>query len=188
MITQRFSQHRFALKSALLGLAILLATAASTGAQDTDPPRAIEVQIKLTDGVVPVEGLVEIWAYIYADTTGAEGCSPAHMGTGTALWCEQHFAMAQDGVVNLRLGSIRLFPIGLFDTGELYMTFRIPPDVEMTPRQPLASTPFALRAERVAKIDSSADFETDVIRSDAIMDGDVGLADIGIDAVDSLRI
>ncbi len=65
---------------------------------------------------------------------------------GNLLWTETQSVTALSGVVNTFLGSVTPLPGNLFDGGARYLGITVGADPEMSPRQLVASVPFALRA------------------------------------------
>ena len=65
---------------------------------------------------------------------------------GTDLWHETHMSvMLTNGIYNVILGQIEPLDPGDFD-GDLYLGVTVSGDSEMTPRQKLTSTSFAMKA------------------------------------------
>jgi len=75
---------------------------------------------------------------------------------GTLIWSEQHNSVViSDGIFSQELGNYTVFPVGLFDNPELYITFFFGGS-EMTPRQKLLAVPYALQAENSNHIEDVA--------------------------------
>ena len=67
---------------------------------------------------------------------------------GNLIWQEVHAAVAfDDGLYTVQLGSITPLDPALFDQSPLYLGVEVGADGEMAPRIPLASVPFAFRAD-----------------------------------------
>lgn len=110
-------------------------------------PQEIGYQGYLTDaGGVPVNGSVNITFSLYTTSTG-----------GTALWSEDQTLSIDKGIYSVSLGAVT--PLNLpFDT-RYYLGIKVGNDAELSPRQPLASTPYAYRAKWV---DSHSHSATDI--------------------------
>jgi len=65
---------------------------------------------------------------------------------GSSLWSESQTVTVTDGIYNVLLGQ-NPFPPDLFD-GDLYLGITVEADTEMTPRQKITSTAFAMKAEK----------------------------------------
>lgn len=105
------------------------------------PPQTMHFQGYLKDSSNdPVDGNVDIVFALYDVSTG-----------GSALWTETHNAVpVTDGVYSVVLGSST--PIDLaFDT-TYYLGVKVGADSEMTPRQELASSAYAMKAKRNVNI------------------------------------
>jgi len=133
-----FSLHEF--RRALLAVAAcaLLGTA---GAQTA--PNLLHFQARLnTNTGTPLTGAHALRVAIYATPTG-----------GSALWQETQTVTALNGVVNTLLGGTTILPTNLFDGSNLYMGLKVDTDPEMTPRNLIASTPYARAAADVPNAD-----------------------------------
>jgi hypothetical protein len=101
-------------------------------------PRLLNYQGKLTDSSGnPLTGQYKITFTIWDSPTG-----------GTALWSETHYYVpVSQGLFNVLLGS--KLPINLpFDT-DYYLGIKVENDSEMTPRQRIASSGYAINADMV---------------------------------------
>lgn len=76
------------------------------------------------------------------------------------MWQETQTVVVQDGLFSVMLGSVWDFPPNLFDGSERYLGVKVGTDAEMTPRQLLATVPYAFMAENAETLDGmdSADF------------------------------
>ena len=75
---------------------------------------------------------------------------------GTPLWTETQLGVeVEDGYFSVLLGSVNPFSASLFDGTTRYLGVKVGTDAEMTPRQHLASVPYAFNAETVDWLDSS---------------------------------
>lgn len=69
---------------------------------------------------------------------------------GNSLWLESHNSVSVvQGIFDVQLGSITLFPEGLFE-GRLFLGIRIDGDTEMVPRVKIGSVPFSFTSGRVS--------------------------------------
>ncbi|MDP6777683.1 MAG: hypothetical protein QGI83_13060 [Candidatus Latescibacteria bacterium] len=82
-----------------------------------------------------VTGTVRIDFAIYGASEG-----------GSALWTETHSVEAIDGRFNVLLGGVTAFPEGLFSGDDLYLSLTVEDDGELSPRQRIVSSAFAIRA------------------------------------------
>jgi hypothetical protein len=120
----------------VLSVVLLLCCAVAAFAA---PPKTINYQGYLTDGTgVPVTAVAKPVAFsIYSTTSGK-----------TPLWSEPQAVKVDRGIYSVEMGST--VPINLpFDT-RYYLGITVPPDPEMTPRQPLTSVPYARAAENIS--------------------------------------
>jgi len=65
---------------------------------------------------------------------------------GNELWKETQTVSTQKGLFNVLLGSTTPFGANVFASSPRYLGVQVEGESEMTPRLPLASVPFALRA------------------------------------------
>lgn len=132
-------------RALFLGWALMFLLAAAVNAI----PQEINFQGILKDSAgVNVEGTVDITFAIYAAASG-----------GTALWSEtQSGVSVEAGLYNVRLGSGTPLPHSVFADGSTrYLGIKVGSDVEMTPRLPMISVPFAFRA---ASAEAAVDSQT----------------------------
>jgi hypothetical protein len=99
-------------------------------------PQIINYQgfLKNTDGT-PVNAAVSVVFSIYGAASG-----------GSALWNETRSVTPANGVYSVQLGSGTAFPADLFTHDLLYLGVKVGSDPEMSPRQQLTTTPYAIRA------------------------------------------
>jgi Collagen triple helix repeat (20 copies) len=124
----------------------LLAVAAcallgSAGAQTAPNLLHFQARLNLNTGA-PLNGTHNLRVAIYGTPTG-----------GAALWQETQSVTALNGVVNTLLGGTTILPTNLFDGADLYMGLKVDTDPEMTPRNRIASTPYARAAADVPNAD-----------------------------------
>lgn len=82
----------------------------------------------------PVNGTVTIVFRLYTTSTG-----------GSPIWSETQNVSVANGAYTVLLGSVTSLNSAPFNT-PYYLGVTVGPDAEMTPRQPLSSAPYALRA------------------------------------------
>jgi hypothetical protein len=103
-------------------------------------PRLLNYQGRLAEGGVPVTGTHQLTFAVYNVTSG-----------GTALWTEVQNVTVENGVFNVLLGSVEIFPADLFSgNAELYLGIKVGANAEMAPRFRLASVAYSLHAADVA--------------------------------------
>jgi hypothetical protein len=103
-------------------------------------PAGLTQQGRLLDNAgQPVNGLVSFTFSIYEDAEG-----------GDALWSEEQEITLDEGYFSARLGDegANAFPAELFSGNVRYLGIRVGSDPEMTPRQRIASVPYAFLADR----------------------------------------
>ena len=125
-------------------LLLILGTAAVSGGI----PPIISYQGKLTQpSRVPVaDDAYSIQFAIYDVPTG-----------GTALWSETNPSVqVKDGLFSVLLGSVVNLPANIFDSPNRYFGVKVGTDAEMTPRQQIASVPFAFRATAAGTVDDGS--------------------------------
>jgi cysteine-rich repeat protein len=99
-----------------------------------DIPQVISYQGYLTNGSgTPINAMVQVTFSLYAAATG-----------GPAVWTEQQTLQVSGGVFNALLGTVT--PIALPFNVPYFLGVKVGADAEMTPRPPVTSVPFALRA------------------------------------------
>ena len=113
-------------------------------------PVVLNYQATLAESGQQVEGDLPITARVFAEQTG-----------GQLLWEERRSAVSvEEGRLSLLLGSVKPFPTDLFDAPDRYLEIEI--DGERMPRLRMASTAYALRAQRARRADVA-----DAVASDA---------------------
>ena len=101
-------------------------------------PNQLNFQGTLSDSNgSPITGTRIMQFFLYEDSIG-----------GPALWGELHPAVdVQDGMFRVILGSDVPLPPPIFAGGVLWLGIQVDPDpTELTPRQPLVSVPYGIRA------------------------------------------
>jgi hypothetical protein len=122
-------------RTAVFALAALAALAAQAHAQTV--PAKLSFAGRLTDtGGTPLSGPQNLEFRLYAALTG-----------GTAVWSEEHAgAAAVDGMLFVELGRNTPLDAYVFDGGERFLEIRVAGGA-LSPRLPIASVPYALRAD-----------------------------------------
>lgn len=69
-----------------------------------------------------------------------------HPTTGAVLWSETQSVTVNDGRFNVLLGSVNPITAAVFAGSEVYLGVKVETDLEMLPRQRVASVPYAMRA------------------------------------------
>jgi hypothetical protein len=133
-------------------------------------PMKINYQGYLTDSDgSPFDGTVDIKFAIY-DAEAAE----------ESIWSEVHASVSvSNGIFNVILGETTA--IGSSDLGgDRFLGIRVIPDSEMTPRQPLTSVAFAIRAE-IAESVAYQIIDTDALANNAVTSEKIGLGAVTSD-------
>jgi hypothetical protein len=105
-------------------------------------PGLINYQGKLTDsGGNSLDGVFSMTFRLYSASSD-----------GSSLWNETQSVSVTDGIYSIELGSVSPFPAGLFDNAALYLEVVIG-DETLSPRQPLTSTAFAMKAADADTLD-----------------------------------
>jgi hypothetical protein len=117
----------------LVGLACLILVFAANSFADV--PKTINYQGRLTDlnGNPMPDGIYAVTTTLYNTLTG-----------GSNLWSDNYSVQTKNGYFNLILGSNVARPLNLDFNQQYYLGIAVSPDSEMTPRQPLNSTPYAM--------------------------------------------
>ncbi len=128
------------MRHVLAGLCFCLAC----GVLLAEAPPLVNFQGKLTDsGGVPVaDGSHSLRFRVYSAATGDTGDPCA----GSCLWEETQNLSTQFGVYSVLLGSVTPLTASVFDGSERYVSVKLAAEPEMTPRQRIASVPYALSA------------------------------------------
>ena len=127
------------MKTHIWGLAVAVALFLAPAVVAAAVPQTISYQGYLTNATgQPVNGPVNLTFRLYSVDTG-----------GTALWSETHTGVVlSNGIYSVVLGSGTPTPVPItlpFDA-LYYLGITVSTDPEMTPRQKLTATPYALRA------------------------------------------
>ncbi len=137
-------------------------------------PEVMTYQGKLTDADgIGIEGSFDITFRLFDVATG-----------GTALWTESHTGLDQvvieHGLFNTELGAITTF--GVLDFGiQYYLEIEIDGDV-MTPRQPLRTDAYAMRAKVAGELEGGISLETVLVEGNST--GGIPITDATDDVVD----
>ena len=171
----------------LLGV-LIMAVLPVTGFGEV--PHQINYQGYLTDDLgEPLEGDYVMLFSIYDVSTG-----------GTTLWWEEQTVAVANGIFNVQMGQDPTgnpFPTDLFD-GQRWLGVAVGLDAEMTPRQPLTSVAFALKAENADTLagqtidDLNTAFvnigETDVVTSAMVAPNSLTADDLAANSVAAAEI
>ena len=124
------------------GLALVLVGVAGTAFAAGVPPTIDQQGRFLKIDGTPETGNLTVAFALYDAASG-----------GTALWTEsQPLVLDAQGFYVVGLGSATPFPPTLFDGRTLFLGVTITGEMEMTPRQPIMSVPYALRAGEAADV------------------------------------
>ena len=129
------------LRIARLAIALALCLAAG-GFASAAVPELINYQGKVyqPSGAAVPDGAYKIAFSIYDVPTG-----------GTAVWTETYDALQVKGsAFHVLLGSINPIGASIFGTADRYLGVKLANDPELSPRQKIASVPYAMVAETVA--------------------------------------
>jgi hypothetical protein len=173
---------------ALLGILALVAALPINGFGEV--PQQVSHQGQLTDAAGNLlDGNYVMLFSIYDVSTG-----------GTALWWEEQTVALTNGIFNVQMGQDPTgnpFPTELFD-GHRWLGVAVGLDAEMTPRQPLTSVAFALKAENADTLsDQTIDDlntayvnigETDVVTSAMVAPNSLTAADLAANSVAAAEI
>jgi len=125
--------------------ALVLASALLASLLGAGVPPLFNYQGELRDaqGSPLPDGIYDFRFRVYDDAVGSDALPCGEVGA-TCLWEEIRSVSLQDGVYSVLLGSVT--PIGpqVFDGAERFLGMRVGQDSEMTPRQRIASVPYAL--------------------------------------------
>jgi hypothetical protein len=138
------------MKIILVALAIsMFATGTSQAAEPV--VAKITLAARLTHEGVPVDGTVDLRLSLFAVDTG-----------GTSLWSEDHAGVvATAGLANLALGETQPLDTVIFDGSARWLEIEVDGQ-RLSPRLPITSVPYALRAERAGQVGSLS--ESDIQR------------------------
>lgn len=121
---------------ACLTISVLLFAGLQVATAQNSVPPFIAYQGFLTDTEgTPITGSKTVMFAIYGDSVG-----------GAAKWSETQVVSVDEGLFGVFLGDVVPLPDSVFDTSSLYLGVAVEPDEEMTPRQRIASTAFAIRS------------------------------------------
>jgi hypothetical protein len=117
-------------------LACLFLLTFSNFAQSASVPFRMSHQGRLSDSKgTPATGTHTLQFAVYADPTG-----------GTSLWAETQTVAFNNGYYSVLLGAFTPLPPSIFDGSVRYLGISIDGGKELSPRQALASAPYALNA------------------------------------------
>ena len=125
---------------------LLLAAALCCGNVHAQVPRKINYQGYLTNpGGTPVNATVSMALKLYDVVTG-----------GAALYAETQNVTAANGVFNVIIGSVTPIPGSVLFDQPYYLGVTVGTDAEMTPRQPVAASAYAIRAASAESLAATA--------------------------------
>ena len=131
-----------------LFLCVLVVAVISTASAIAVVPPMISYQGKLMQpsGAPVPDGTKSMQFAIYDVPTG-----------GTALWSETNDSVqVKGGLFSVLLGSVVNLPANIFDASSRFFGVKVGSDPEMAPRQQIASSAFAFRAEVAGTVDDGA--------------------------------
>jgi hypothetical protein len=157
-----------ALMVPFLACALLAITVLGVSAADPPPPSDIPATIGYQGTLHGPSGrLTGTYAMKFAIYAG--------QSAGEALWNETQSVSVTNGVFNVLLGSVNPIGSDVLTSGK-FLGITVGTDSEMTPRQPLASVPFAFRSEHANKADNAN-------RANSVVDKAVGRGQLADRAV-----
>ena len=142
--------------------------------------QTVNFQGLLSDtGGNPLNGALPAVAFrIYDDAT-----------EGPALWGESQVLTADNGLVNVQLGSVEPLTPGLFAGRKLWLGVQVGGDPEMLPRLPISSVPLALVADLAATAGTAAGLDcTGCVSNTELADGAVTNAKLGSSSVTGVKL
>jgi len=130
-------------------------------------PQLLNYQGKLNQAGVPANGSFPMTFSIYSTATGV-----------ASLWIETQTVAVTNGLFNVLLGSVTVFPSNLFTgAGDRFLGIKVGVDAEMTPRFRLTSVAFAIRANEADGVADgavlNADLADNAVTSGKVADGQV---------------
>ena len=131
-----------------IGVFVVLLISLAVGAI-ASVPEVINYQGKLMQpsGVPVADGVYSMQFAIYDAPTG-----------GTALWSETNSnVQVKGGIFSVLLGSVKNLPANVFDSSSRFFGMKVGSDPEMTPRQQMATVPFAVRADEAENAKTVSD-------------------------------
>ncbi len=157
------------LSGALL-LSVLVALFAVTGAQASGPSsnRVLNYQLRLTDasGIPVADGTKSVKLTFFTASSGGTqlytACSADGSATGTPTAVTVTFTngaasvLIGDTGITCASGTAVAIPATLFDNVAMYLGVTVNADAEMTPRKRIVATGYALNADRLDDLDTSA--------------------------------
>lgn len=129
MVMKRLS-YSWCLPALLAAIVVLILSA------DAGVPALVDFQGSLTDeSGHAVSGQLSVRFALYDAEAG-----------GSMLWEETQTVTVEDGIYNVKLGSVTAFPGDIWETAQLWLGVKAGSAEEMTPRARLVAVPYALRA------------------------------------------
>ena len=161
-----------------VGIFIVVLISLTIGAM-ASVPGVINYQGRLMQpsGVPVADGVYSMQFAIYDTPSG-----------GTALWSETNSSVqVKGGIFSVLLGSATNLPANIFDSPGRFFGVKVGNDPEMTPRQQMATVPFAVRAERAGTVDDGA-VTASKIGDGAVTSGKLAVASITTDKIADLAV
>ncbi len=121
-------------KSFFVAMGLVLVLISYSSAQ---VPQLINYQGKLTKATgAPLDTTIQMVFTIYADSNGT-----------TSKWVESQTSVkVEKGIFNVLLGNVISIPDSVFNGSVRYLGVKVGSDIEITPRKPMVSVPYACRA------------------------------------------
>lgn len=108
-------------------------------------PNLISYQGVLNDkNGAPISATVNITFRLYSSASG-----------GTALWTETQSVQVSNGIFNVKLGNVNSLHPDMFQMETLFLGLQAASDPEMSPRQQITSSAYALYAHRAGSVTHS---------------------------------
>src|SRR3989339_1813549 len=154
-------------------------------------PARINYQGILKDsaGLAVTNSSLSIKFSIYSGATG-----------GSSLWTETQSVSVESGLYSVQLGSVTAIGPSVFDGSTRYLGIKVGTDSEMTPRLPLISVPYALRASSAEVAETVSDLSItsakigyqavteDKIDDDAVTSGKISTAAVSENKIQTYAV
>ncbi len=161
-------RRMFTLGVHALGMLAVLLVASVALASGPDQNRILNYQIRLTDanGIAVPDGTTDIKLTFYTAASGGTqlytACSADGSPTGTPTAVEATFTsgvatvLIGDTGITCASGSAVAIPATLFTNTAMYLGVTVEADAEMTPRKRIVAAGYALNADRLDDLETSA--------------------------------
>jgi len=108
---------------------------------------------------------------------------------GTAIWTETYDALQVKGsAFHVLLGSVNPIGASIFGSAERFLGVKLATDPELSPRQKIASVPYAMVAEKAANADVAQTVPDGVIATSKLADGGVTSTKLGDSSVTTAKV